>query len=383
MLARRQPPAIKLFAAAKPAVAGASPTAGAAADSVNRGVGVLPRIAELARRPKIAAPTQLVSHRRADGVAVPSIILRAARVFRGHPAIGYIAAIVSIGLATALQWAARDLYEGAPFLTIYPAIVLTTFIGGYRAGLLSAVLAGLSQWYLFIPESNLFAIVTFVLDAILCVALIEYINRSLEQETQAKEHQAFLKDEMHHRMHNLFAVIQSVIRFSLPNNNVPVFPSVIEDRLFGRLQAMFDANRYVSDATGNVALLDLIRGQIRGFGSRITIRGRPFLLLDPQTTQNFSLIIHELVTNSLKYGALSTADGRVAIDLKETRCGVVFDWMEADGPVVKAPSDNGAGGGFGSHILGPFARGFCSGVTISYEPSGVRYSLRIPRDQQV
>jgi two-component sensor histidine kinase len=380
MLARQSPPT-KAFAAAKPVLAGGSPARGAAADGGNHGAGALAGIAELARLPKTIAPPRIATYRRGDSVAVPSFVLRAAHVFRGHPAIGYVAAVVSVGLATALQWAAGDLYEGAPFLTIYPAVVLTTFVGGYRAGLLSALLAGISQWYLFIPQANSFAIITFLLDAILCVALIEYINRSLEHETKAKEHQTFLKHEMHHRMDNLFTVIQSVIRFSLPNNNVPVFPSVIEDRLFGRLKAMFDANRYVGDATGNVALLDLIRSQIRGFGSRIAIRGRPFLLLDPQTTQNFSLIIHELVTNSLKYGALSVADGRVQIDVTEARRGVVFDWIETDGPAVKAPADDGSHGGFGSHILGPFARGFCSDVKIFYEPSGFRYSLRIPRDR--
>jgi two-component sensor histidine kinase len=383
MLARRQPPATKVFATARPVLAGQWPAGRAGPARSDDSAGMLPGIAEFVRRPQMAAVTSITSAHRGDSVAVVSFIVRTARVLRDYPAVGYIAAFVSVGLATALQWVARDLYQGTPFLTIYPAIVLTALVGGYRAGLLSALLAGLSQWYFFIAEPNSLAIITFVLDAILCVALIGYINRSLETETQAKEHESFLKQEMHHRMHNLFTVIQSVIRFSLPNNNVPVFPSVIEDRLFGRLQAMFDANRYVSDATGNVVLIDLIRDQIRGFGNRITIRGRSFLLLDPQMAQNFSLIIHELVTNSLKYGALSTAEGRVQIDLKETRCGLAFDWTEADGPVVTAPSAGGPRGGFGSSILGAFARGFCRDVKIFYEPSGLRYSLRIPRHRQI
>jgi two-component sensor histidine kinase len=89
------------------------------------------------------------------------------------------------------------------------------------------------------------------------------------------------------------------------------------------------------------------------------------------------------VTNSLTYGALSAADGHVLIELKETCSGVAFDWTEADGPVVKAPADDSARSGFGSHILGPFARTFCADVKISYEPSGLRYGLRIPRDQPV
>jgi two-component sensor histidine kinase len=383
MLEHRRSPAAKVCEGTIPVLSGGPPVGRTGIASGAPNGRALPGVAGLTSRPKIAAPAWTARDRRGKPVAVPSLLLQAARFFRAHPAIGYVAAVALIGFATALQWVARDLYQGAPFLTIYPAIVLTAFIGGYRAGLLSALLAGLSQWYLFIPEYNLFAVVSYALDAILCVGLIEYINRSLEKETLAKEHQRLLKDELHHRMQNLFAVIQSVIRFSLPDGNVPVFASVVEDRLFGRLQAMFDANHFVGDATGNVALLDLVRGQIRGLGNRIVIRGRPYLLLDPQMTQNFSLILHELVTNSLKYGALSASDGRVHIELKETRSGVAFDWTETDGPAVKAPADDGAGGGFGSRILGPFARGFCADVKISYAPSGLRYMLRLPRHQRV
>jgi K+-sensing histidine kinase KdpD len=87
-----------------------------------------------------------------EGVAVPTPIHRAARMFRGHPAIGYVVAFVSVDAATTLQWWASDFYQGAPFLTIYPAVVITAFVSGYPAGLLSAVLAGLSQWYFFIPQ---------------------------------------------------------------------------------------------------------------------------------------------------------------------------------------------------------------------------------------
>jgi two-component sensor histidine kinase len=382
MLARHRSAATRAFVSAKPALAGEWPAGGGVrVRPGGHGAGGVPGIAEIVGRRKTAAPHQATSTARAGGVAVPSFILRAVQIFRGHPAIGYATAIASIGIATVLQWLARDVYQGVPFLTIYPAIVLTAFVGGYRAGLLSALLAGLSQWCLFIPDYNVFAVVSFALDATLCVFLIEYINRSLENETQAKEHQALLKDELHHRMHNLFAVIQSVIRFSLPKDNAPVSLSVIEDRLFGRLQAMFDANSYVSDSIGNVALLDLIRGQIRGLDQRIVIRGRPHLMLCPKMTQNFSLIMHELVTNSLKYGALSASDGRVLINLKETPGGVTFDWNEVDGPPVKAPADEDDCG-FGSHILGRFARGFCTDVRISYAPSGFSYALRIPRDRR-
>ncbi len=55
-------------------------------------------------------------------------------MFRGHPALGYVVAFASVGAATALQWWAGDFYQDAPFITIYPAVVVTAFVGGYPAG---------------------------------------------------------------------------------------------------------------------------------------------------------------------------------------------------------------------------------------------------------
>lgn len=304
-------------------------------------------------------------------------------MFRGHPAIGYVVAFVSVDAATTLQWWASDFYQGAPFLTIYPAVVITAFVGGYPAGLLSAVLAGLSQWYFFIPQYHWLAVLSYVVDAVVCVLLIEYVNRSLEKETEAKRHQALLKDELQHRIQNLFAVIQAAIRFSLPSNEARVSAAVIKDRLLDRLQAMVDASRHVSDAKGEVALIDLIHGQMRGFDERYTVHGRPQVTLNPQLTQNFSLILHELITNSLKYGALSAAAGSVYIKLMEVPAGVLFDWTETGGPIVSAPPADGSGDSFGSRILGQFARSFCSDVAIAYDSAGLHYSLQIPRQQSV
>ncbi len=380
MLERRRIPPTLLGTSAEPVLADHATVHAIGGDPGERGARLLSvGNAELFPERKTDAPRQTASGVGIEGVAVPSLIHRAARIFRGHPAIGYIAAFASVGIATALQWLAGDLYQGTPFLTIYPAVVLTAFVGGYRAGLLSALLAGLSQWYFFIPEYHWLGVLSYTVDAVLCVLLIEYINRSLEKETEAKQLQTLLKDELHHRMQNLFTVIQSVVRFSLPNNDAPVAPAVIKERLFGRLQAMFDANGYVGDAKGEVALIDLIRGQIRGLDHQFRIHGRPQLMLDAQLTQNFSLILYELVTNSLKYGALSTAGGRIHIKLLETPAGVVFDWAEFHGPAVSAPPDDGSGDGFGSRILGPFARSFCSDVNIAYDSLGFRYGLQIPR----
>ncbi len=222
--------------------------------------------------------------------------------------------------------------------------------------MLSAVLAGLSQWHFFIPEYHWLAILTYVVDAIVCVLLIEYVNRSLEKETEAARHETLLREELQHRIQNLFAVIQAVVRFSLPSNEARVSAAAIKDGLLDRLQALVDANRHVSDATGEVALIDLIHSQMRIFAERYTVHGRPQMTLNPQLTQNFSLVLHELVTNSLKYGALSAADGSVQIKLQEVPTGVLFDWRESGGPpVIAPPADGGSAHVFLARLRGASA----------------------------
>jgi two-component sensor histidine kinase len=317
------------------------------------------------------------------GIAAAIRVLQVSKRLRQHQAIGYAAAFVSIALASLLQGTLPNAYGGAPFLTIYPAIILTTLIGGLGPGFLSAVLAGFSQWLWFIPTLHWFAVLTYVFDATIAVLLIVFINRTLDllvtgidQEKQAKQHQYLLATELHHRIQNLFTVIQAVIRFSLPGDGV-IEKTAIKQRLSERLQAMSATNRAITDSMGDgVRLIDLIHNAIRGFESRIEIAGEPGMVLGPQMTQNFSLILHELLTNSLKYGALSVPQGRVGLRLDWSSWVLTFLWREHGGPPVETPVSTG----FGSRILGDFAKTFCENVQASYEPNGFRYSLQIHSD---
>ena len=318
------------------------------------------------------------------GAAVAVRVLQTAKDLRRHPLFGYTMAFSTVGLATLLQWALLSFYEGTPFLTIYPAIIIAALIGGRGPGFLAAILAGGSQWTLFIPLLHWFAVVSYAIDATICVMLIDYINRTLDlllahihREKQAKQHQYILAKELHHRIQNLFTVIQGVIRFSLPGNRM-VHAAAVREQLMDRLQAMSAANRAITDSMGDgVDLLDLVAGEIRGFESQFEIDGNDRLVLGAQLTQDLSLILHELVTNALKYGALSTTQGRVSLRLDWAEQVLTFGWQERAGPLVDEPESSG----FGSRILGTFARSFCRNVEANYAPSGLRYTLQIESDQ--
>ncbi len=86
-----------------------------------------------------------------------------------------------------------------------------------------------------------------------------------------------------------------------------------------------------------------------------------------------SLAIHELATNALKYGALSTAEGRVSIrwDVAPDQ-RFSFSWQETDGPLV-IPGDRK---GFGSRLIERIVPGYFKGkATMDYAPTGVSYRL--------
>jgi two-component sensor histidine kinase len=311
-------------------------------------------------------------------------VLQISQNVRRHPSVGYATAFVSVGLAALLQWLAPGQYDGAPFLTIYPAVILTTLIGGLGPGFLAAALAGATQWGLFIGVLHWVAVASYAIDAVVCVLLIVFINRTLDlllmdidREKQAKQHQYLLATELHHRIQNLFTVIQAVIRFSLPGETM-VQASAVRQRLTDRLQSMSAASRAITDSMGDgVRLVDLISGEIRGFESRFELSGAAGLVLAPQMTQNISLILHELLTNALKHGALSAPQGRVGVRIDWVDSVLTLTWRERGGP----PAEAQMGSGFGSRILGTFAKSFCRSVGAAYAEDGFCYTLDIDSDE--
>jgi two-component sensor histidine kinase len=318
------------------------------------------------------------------GVSAAVRILQISKQLRQQPVLGYATAFISVGVASGLQWLAQDEYAGSPFLTIYPAVIVTALVGGTGAGFLAAGLAGASQWGFFIPTFRWVAFLSYAFDATVCVMLIDYINRTLdlllehiEREEQAKRHQHLLAKELHHRIQNLFTVIQGVIRFSLPGNDL-VHAAAVRERLADRLQSMSAVNRAITDSMGDgVPVLDLIGSEIHGFEQQFEIAGGSGLVLSAQMTQDFSLIVHELITNALKYGALSVPHGRVGLRFDWANGVLTFAWQERGGPAVAEPD----GAGFGSRILGTFAKSFCRKVDASFDSGGLLYALQIQSDQ--
>ncbi|MCL4069466.1 hypothetical protein M3484_23190 [Pseudomonas sp. GX19020] len=100
-------------------------------------------------------------------------------------------------------------------------------------------------------------------------------------------------------------------------------------------------------------------------------------MLKPGSVSSFALVLHELATNSAKYGALSCPDGQLAMTLAEREDEVVVEWLEQG---VSTTALGNSAGGFGSKLLTAIIEGhFRGSFERDLRPEGIRIVLHIPR----
>jgi two-component sensor histidine kinase len=200
---------------------------------------------------------------------------------------------------------------------------------------------------------------------LLAAQTADYLDRKRSEETEA-----LLVRELQHRSNNLLAVVQSIAQRSLSGSETL---SDARQKFESRLQALARANRRISGSNGSgVSLGDVVADELSTFPNRTTIAGSQ-LEISAQQAQKFALVLHELMTNAVKYGALSTPKGRVNVSWSVKRDGagpiLSFRWQESEGPHVVPPSKQG----FGSQLIRisfPEAR-------TAYNPNGLTFEMDV------
>ena len=197
----------------------------------------------------------------------------------------------------------------------------------------------------------------------------------ISERKKIEDRRDFLTSELKHRAQNLITVIE-VIAGRTFSDEQPVQQAKIT--FLGRLRALSKAYAVLSDSGFQRAqLADILRQEVDAFSNRIAISGCD-VAVSASAAQQFSIVVHELATNSLKYGALSSPDGRISIDAKmkdeDGENLFSFRWVESDGPPVFKPERQG----FGTTLLLDPCRQFCRHATLDYRPDGLRYTLDVP-----
>ena len=198
------------------------------------------------------------------------------------------------------------------------------------------------------------------------------ITSAIEQE----QHLQLLVNELNHRVKNTLASVQSIASQSLRDSAVS---AAVREAFEGRLITLARAHDLITSQNGVGAELGQIIEQtlepFKGRHIRIDSQG-PEIRLSQKSATAFSMAVHELATNALKYGALSTETGRVDVEWHRMSDGNIgFRWQERGGPLVVPPRHRG----FGSRLI---ERGLASEleakVHLDFQPAGVVCSVMVP-----
>ncbi|WP_183616227.1 HWE histidine kinase domain-containing protein [Novosphingobium fluoreni] len=213
------------------------------------------------------------------------------------------------------------------------------------------------------------------------VTLLEVVLRLADaanaEREQAGKQQDMLIAELNHRVRNILNLIRGLVTQSKEGaTTIDQFAEIIGSRI----HALARAHDQVTQTDWSPSsLYNLIRTETDAYASdsadRVRIEG-PDALVAPNAFTTLALVIHEMMTNSCKYGSLSASRGHVAISISNGDDGSLeIDWSEVDGPEVKTPTRRG----FGSTIIERTIPHELSGIaTIDYPKSGVRATFVIP-----
>lgn len=178
--------------------------------------------------------------------------------------------------------------------------------------------------------------------------LFDAAQREIAERRAAEKHRELLINELNHRVKNTLATVQSVTAQTLRSSPLG---QEIRERLDARLVALSEAHNLLTTYNWEGATLtEVVYMALRPYQSEahdpFSIKG-PEVLLPTKTALAFAMALHELITNGIKYGSLSTAAGFVSIRWTVTgQLGaqrITFVWEEFGGPTVTPPTRRGFG----------------------------------------
>jgi two-component sensor histidine kinase len=215
------------------------------------------------------------------------------------------------------------------------------------------------------------------------VGIALHVKRSEEQLKQALEVQETLTREMNHRVKNLFALADGMIRQSMKHS---LNKEEMAQALSGRLHALASAYSLVlrddAAAGDHLNLEELIRAVVmphdHGTGagdSQVELKG-PVVTCGEKLASSIALVVNELATNSAKYGALFSESGRLSAWWEMKDDTFRLTWAETGGPEVEAPTKTGFGG---SLIEMTIVRQFGGTVQYDWLPEGLSALIQMPR----
>ncbi|UVI40362.1 HWE histidine kinase domain-containing protein [Qipengyuania spongiae] len=212
------------------------------------------------------------------------------------------------------------------------------------------------------------------------VTLLEVILRitdeAVQERAKAQQQQELLIAELNHRVRNILNLIRGLINQSRHEAmDIEEFTKLVG----GRISALANAHDNITRQNWSAASLsDLIDSEadayLSGKRDRLILQGDE-AMVSPEAYTVLALVLHEMITNSAKYGALCDTSGSLTIEVSCDQSGMTIEWRERGGPPVKPPERRG----FGTTIIERSIPFELNGeAKLDYKLSGVEARFWIP-----
>ncbi|RLQ86968.1 HWE histidine kinase domain-containing protein [Notoacmeibacter ruber] len=208
--------------------------------------------------------------------------------------------------------------------------------------------------------------------------VLRFTDEVARERKQAQERQELLIAELNHRVRNILSLVKGIVSQSRGTNlSVSDYINILDTRIQSLARAHDQITKQNWSAASLHRMIEVEAASYLGESKdRIRIVGDD-CLLEPEAFATLALVIHELTTNSAKYGALSASAGHVDVTTTMEEDGIfTIDWLERGGPAVKAPQRRG----FGSTIVERSVPYELNGrATLDFELSGLHAKFELPR----
>jgi two-component sensor histidine kinase len=331
----------------------------------------------------------------------------------------YAFALLWTVIATTLAVVIDPYVVGVPFVTFSPAVIVTTLISGFSAGLFCVVLSAASAMFFLLPprwsfyvesSADVVELSVFIVEALFYMLLITGMRLSLERyrelsrslEQRVEERTAALRDsqerlgsvvaELQHRTRNLISIVGRIAHRTLKaSKTFEDFDASFQDRLevLGRTQGLlFRATEGDRVTFDELITTELATQSVRvGENGPVTLDGPKGVRLRSGTVQPLAMALHELLTNAIKYGALKEPNAHLTVRWRQEtlaesgRPWLHLDWKESGvemPPLGAKPQGSGQGRELIERVL-PYQ--FDAQTTFAMEADGVHCTISLPASE--
>jgi two-component sensor histidine kinase len=284
-------------------------------------------------------------------------------------------ALISLGAATALRFIGNWTNSDFLFAAYFPAILAAGLLAGIPAALGVTIASTIIVRLFFVPSyfhagshsyGELVDFLMYLVSAGLTISFSHYCRVVLKRLHRRNLTNEILAKELQHRSKNVCAAIDVIVRKSLADD-----PERAK-KVFGRIKAMMHANELLTASQPQLLTVkQLLLETFAPYGEDRLQAFGPEITLDPDAARHLILLVHELVTNAVKYGSLSRLSGRVLADWREDGDTIVLAWKESGGPRIETPQRVG----FGSHLMTACIKALSGTMQQNFAPDGFSCSV--------